>query len=152
MTLARVAPWALRVVFTVLRRQLRDPARAERFVRKAQAAAPSADRTILAGQPERARAAVAATVDALAPGTRGAVQELATFGRPWGFALADIAAPVELWHGEADVSVPVAIAADVAAELPSCSANVIPGHGHSVGAVVADDVFTYLAGAGTAKR
>jgi hypothetical protein len=38
------------------------------------------------------------------PGTRGLVEELALYARPWAFPLEQITATVHLWHGDRDVS------------------------------------------------
>ena len=68
--------------------------------------------------------------EALRQGTRGAIQELILFSRPWDVPLGQIRMPVHLWHGEADAQVPVAIARRLAAALPECRASFVPGAGH----------------------
>jgi pimeloyl-ACP methyl ester carboxylesterase len=54
-------------------------------------------------------------------------RELAYLGRPWGFSLADVQAPVALWWGDADDVCPPAIADDYAAMLPNATLRVVPG-------------------------
>jgi pimeloyl-ACP methyl ester carboxylesterase len=68
--------------------------------------------------------------EALRQGTRGPVQELYLFSRPWDVPLDQIRMPVRLWHGEADAQVPPAIARRLAAALPECRARFMPGAGH----------------------
>jgi pimeloyl-ACP methyl ester carboxylesterase len=68
--------------------------------------------------------------EALRQGTRGALQELVLFSRPWDVPLDEIRMPVRLWHGEADAQVPLAIARRLAAALPDCRASFVPGAGH----------------------
>jgi pimeloyl-ACP methyl ester carboxylesterase len=51
--------------------------------------------------------------------------ELAMLGRPWGFALADVRAPVTLWYGERDVVCPVSIGERYARELPNAKLLVV---------------------------
>jgi pimeloyl-ACP methyl ester carboxylesterase len=68
--------------------------------------------------------------EALRQGTRGALQELVLFSQPWDVPLGEIRMPVRLWHGEADVQVPLAIARRVAAAIPDCRASFVPGAGH----------------------
>jgi pimeloyl-ACP methyl ester carboxylesterase len=63
-------------------------------------------------------------------GGRGASDELALFARPWSFRLADIRAPVRLWHGEADPIVPAAMGHYAARTIPDCRAEFLPGAGH----------------------
>jgi pimeloyl-ACP methyl ester carboxylesterase len=68
--------------------------------------APS-DRALLAN-PEFARVLHAAAVEAFRQGARGPALELLLFlARPWGFRPEDIAVPVHLWYGTADVTVPI---------------------------------------------
>jgi pimeloyl-ACP methyl ester carboxylesterase len=64
------------------------------------------------------------------PGTRGLVDELALYARPWGFRLDQITIPVHLWHGDRDVSAPTALARGAAAAIPACHAVFVPG-GHT---------------------
>ena len=64
------------------------------------------------------------------PGTRGLVDELALYARPWGFRLDQITVPVHLWHGDSDVSAPTALARAAAAVIPACQAVFVPG-GHT---------------------
>jgi pimeloyl-ACP methyl ester carboxylesterase len=54
-------------------------------------------------------------------------RELAYLGRPWGFSLSDVAAPVTLWWGDADNVCPPAIAEDYAAVLPVSELRIVPG-------------------------
>jgi pimeloyl-ACP methyl ester carboxylesterase len=66
----------------------------------------------------------------LRAGGRGVAHELALFGRPWGFRPAEVRVPVELWHGAADVQVPVAMARRLARQIPHCRARFLAGVGH----------------------
>jgi pimeloyl-ACP methyl ester carboxylesterase len=68
--------------------------------------------------------------EALRQGTRGALHELILFSRPWDVPLGEIRMPVQLWHGEADAQVPLAIARRLAAALPDCRASFVAGAGH----------------------
>jgi pimeloyl-ACP methyl ester carboxylesterase len=56
--------------------------------------------------------------------------ELALVARPWGFRLEDIRVPVHLWHGELDVSTPVAMGRHLATAIPGCHARFVPDEGH----------------------
>lgn len=127
LALLRGAPWLLRgglaVAGPVVRRW---PGRALDLLA---ARAPAADRALLA-RPEVRAALVDDLREALRCGGRGAGQELTLFGRPWGFRPADVRVPVELWHGEADRQVPVALARRLAREIPDCRARFLPAAGH----------------------
>jgi pimeloyl-ACP methyl ester carboxylesterase len=61
------------------------------------------------------------------PGTRGLVQELAIYARPWGFALEDIVVDVAIWHGTRDLNVPTALASYVADAIPHAQMWLIDG-------------------------
>jgi len=90
---------------------------------------PPADRAMLA----RPAVRVALGDDlrqALRQGGHAVLDDLRLLGQPWGFRLEDVAVPVELWHGESDRQVPVAVARRVAHRLPNCSARFIPGAAH----------------------
>jgi len=91
--------------------------------------APKVDRAIMTRDDVRA-----ALIDGLADGFRvdgrGVAHELILFGRAWDFSLADIAVPVALWHGDNDHLVPVAMGRHMAARIPECRAEFVPGAGH----------------------
>jgi pimeloyl-ACP methyl ester carboxylesterase len=61
------------------------------------------------------------------PGTRGLVQELALYARPWNFALEDIVVDIALWHGTRDANVPTALARHVADAIPHGQLHLIDG-------------------------
>jgi hypothetical protein len=52
---------------------------------------------------------VAALAQASLTAGRSAAQEFGLFTRDWGFRLEDIAVPVQVWQGDADANVPVAM-------------------------------------------
>jgi pimeloyl-ACP methyl ester carboxylesterase len=90
---------------------------------------PAPDRVILA-RPEVRAALVDDLRQALRQGGRAVLDDLMLFHQPWGFRLEDIAVPVELWHGEADAQVPIAVGRRVAQRLPECRARFIPAAAH----------------------
>lgn len=106
----RILPWALRRTT------------AERM-------STSADRRVLArlDQRERFRTDL---LEGLRPGARGAVQEFGLHLRPWPFDLRDVGITIHLWHGEADVIVPIDIGRYVAGHIPDCRAKFVAGEGH----------------------
>ena len=68
--------------------------------------------------------------EAFRQGGRGAADELMLLTRPWTFRPEEIRIPVRLWHGEADAVVPVGMGRYLAAAIPGCRAEFIPGAGH----------------------
>ncbi len=54
-------------------------------------------------------------------------RELACLGRPWGFELGDVCAPVALWWGKGDFVCPPSIADEYARRLPSTTMHLVDG-------------------------
>jgi len=54
-------------------------------------------------------------------------RELAYLGRPWGFELADVQAPVSLWWGRGDVVCPPVIGEAFARRLPQAELHLVDG-------------------------
>ena len=67
------------------------------------------------------------------------------FMHPWGFELADIAVPVEVWYGDQDLMVPPTHGAFLATAIRSATAFHQPDAGHiSIVANYRDDVFDHI--------
>jgi pimeloyl-ACP methyl ester carboxylesterase len=136
--LARNVPALNAVPFTVLRWSLASPARRERSLRRAMAAAPDAKRADL-------RIELEAIADALRQGPRAAVQELALIRPPWPFPLSQVTTPVHLWHGALDTNVPIASARRLARELPDATLHVSDSSDHDIGHHRSDEITSVLA-------
>jgi pimeloyl-ACP methyl ester carboxylesterase len=54
-------------------------------------------------------------------------RELAYLGRPWGFGLAEVRAPVTLWWGERDTVCPPSIGRDYEQRLPNATLRMVDG-------------------------
>ncbi len=80
------------------------------------------------------------------------VHDVVLFGRPWGFDLADIHAPVFWWHGDADNLVPLAHAEHSVALLRACEFAVRPTESHLGGFAAADLVLETVAKAWTPRE
>jgi len=61
---------------------------------------------------------------------RASAQDLALFAKSWGFAIEDIAVNVDVWHGDADVNVPVSHGRRYADLIPGATLHFKPGEGH----------------------
>lgn len=77
-------------------------------------------------------------------GLRAPVYDVVLFGRPWGFALADVTAPVHWWHGDADHIVPLAHGRHCVDRLPRAELHVVPGESHLGTLSRAEDVLGTL--------
>lgn len=63
-------------------------------------------------------------------GFEGFALDLALVSRPWGFPLQSIRVPVHVWHGELDISTPIAMARCLATAIPASRTRFFPGCGH----------------------
>jgi pimeloyl-ACP methyl ester carboxylesterase len=72
-------------------------------------------------------------------GVHAATNDLALFGRHWGFSVADIRVPVRFWHGDADHIVPLAHAERMAELVPGAELHVRHGESHLGTLVVGDE-------------
>ena len=79
------------------------------------------------GSPETDQAYARGRVESFRAGGHWLVRELAVLGRPWGFAVGDISAPVTLWWGESDAVCPPSIARDYEARLPAATLKLVAG-------------------------
>jgi pimeloyl-ACP methyl ester carboxylesterase len=134
---ARRAPIATRVPFgLIVRVGRRFPDRAMETARRQ---LPAADAAVLA----RPTVAAAFRRDIAHPSAttgRAATQDFALFTRDWGFRLEDIAVPVHVWQGDADVNVPPAHASLQADRIPGAVLHLFPGEGHLMGIDHMDEI------------
>lgn len=96
-------------------------------------------------------AALRRDADAMAAAARdgmtqpdGVVEEYRAWARPWGFAPADVAVPVDVWQGTEDHLVPESWGAWLAATLPGAEYHRVEGSGHFLLLEHADEVFAAL--------
>jgi pimeloyl-ACP methyl ester carboxylesterase len=137
--LARNAPALNLVRIAAMRRELVNPQRRERDLHDAMAAAPDA------AHAAAARIEIDAVADALRPGSRATVQELALIKREWTFPLSEVTTPVHLWHGARDRNAPIAHARRLARELPDATLHVSDSSGHDVGVDRSAELMAVLA-------
>jgi pimeloyl-ACP methyl ester carboxylesterase len=72
------------------------------------------------------------------------VDDARLFGRDWGFRLADVAAPVRWWHGDADHIVPLQDAQAAVDLLPEAELVLRPEESHLGGFAAADEVLVFI--------
>jgi pimeloyl-ACP methyl ester carboxylesterase len=124
---ADYAPWMIRIaMWRWARSQRTDP---ERNLDEAIESMVEADRAVLEDPLLRA-VMLANTIELYRQGGRGLYDEALVMARPWGFPLEGICVPVHLWHGEADVTVPVGMGRHIARTIPGCRATFYPGEAH----------------------
>lgn len=63
-------------------------------------------------------------------GARGVTRDYALVWKTWGFELGEVSAPVRIWHGADDVTVPLAQSEWIADRLRDATLEVVPAEGH----------------------
>lgn len=124
---ARWAPPLTHLVRWLSRRMvLRDP---EQASRQLMASIPAADKAALYA-PANLAGFVQSIREGFRPGSRGVAHDDVIIRRNWGFDLASIRVPVDIWHGEADTNVPISGGRYLADVLPRARTFFLPGEGH----------------------
>jgi pimeloyl-ACP methyl ester carboxylesterase len=125
--LARTTPRIGRVLVGIgLERLRRHP---DRFISQLEPKLPECDQRALA-RPGVRDLLLENFREALRTGVEGAIWDGWLYAKPWGFQLDSIRVPTHLWHGEADVIVPPAMARQLAEAIPGCRARFLPNEGH----------------------
>lgn len=135
--LARNAPAFNTVEIARMRRQVGSEAKRERLLRRDIATTPEAMHA-------NWRIEIDAVADALRPGTRAAVQEVALTKLPWPFPLSEVSTPVHIWSGALDRRAPLSFARRLARDLPDATLHVSDSHGHDVGYYSSDEITSVL--------
>ena len=126
--LARWTPyWLGRQFMKVQARAL--VAKPEETAKRMLSSVPEADRKVLS-DPEATEMLLPAMSESYRNGADGAAWEGALLVRPWGFRLQDVAIPVEIWQGEADVNAPLQCAEYLRDTIPRARATTFPGEGY----------------------
>jgi pimeloyl-ACP methyl ester carboxylesterase len=118
---------ALRPFLSAARDQLIG-ATASELITSLDSLLPDVDRAVLTG--EYAEDILASFREGLVTGTDGWLDDDLAFTRPWGFSLTEIAVPVMIWQGSADLMVPFAHGRWLAARMPAATAHLEDGEGH----------------------
>jgi len=125
-TLARYAPWLMRLLLSYIAANARkDP----KSVLSLFSELCEADRALLTA-PGGLQWLSEMVLGAFQQGTRGVAWDWKLEAQPWGFPLAEIRVPVDMWHGESDTLVPLANGKYLAQAIPGCQAHYVPGEGH----------------------
>jgi pimeloyl-ACP methyl ester carboxylesterase len=107
--------------------QMRDVT-AETLIDVMSSLLPEVDRAVLTG--EYGEDTIASFTEGLRTGVDGWLDDDLAFTVPWGFEPDDIAVPVYVWQGDADLMVPAAHGRWLAHRMPRAAAHLEPGEGH----------------------
>jgi pimeloyl-ACP methyl ester carboxylesterase len=94
-----------------------------------EASLPDADKAIFAS-PAFRTLYTANRAEAVRMGIKGVAWDMAVTAWPWGFDPADIEVQTHLWHGDADVNLPIAMGKYLAEAIPDCAARLLSGERH----------------------
>lgn len=86
--------------------------------------------TVAAERLEVARYLALVQQDAFGRGDEGWWEDNVAYLTPWGFDLADITVPVQLWHGEKDAAVPLAFGHWLAGRIPGVETHFMAEDDH----------------------
>ncbi len=121
------APWMIRLAMWHWGRPQRRDAAA--FFERSVAEMCAADQAVLSDEALRSRM-IANSAELYRQGGRGMYDEALVLARPWGFELADVRAPVNVWQGKRDETVPEAMAHHLAREIPNATLRLFDHDGH----------------------
>jgi pimeloyl-ACP methyl ester carboxylesterase len=123
--LVRRAPRLAATLMRVLIAEATD----QRLYKEALRSFPPVDRAVIRelGPPADA---VAFVKESMRQGTDGCLQDYRIFGDPWGFALHEIAAPVDIWEGAEDKTGPPDYRDFLLRHLADARLFVVPDEGH----------------------
>ncbi len=127
----RIFPLLFKLMMWFQARGTLDFEKAEKNMKKALKKMPEADRVIL-NDPTTFSLFIKASAESFRQDSKGAYHEGKIYAKSWGFNLEDISPNlrVYIWHGEADVNVPVAMGRGMCEKIPKCICKFYPNEGH----------------------
>ncbi len=124
---ARRFPWLTELVRSMMRRLVMR--NFEETVRRLMSTIPEADKAALY-LPQNFEVFTNAVREGFRTGSRGVAWDDILINGEWGFDLAGVKPRIDIWHGEADVNVPVHAACYLKEKLPHTHLTLLPGKGH----------------------
>jgi len=101
----------------------------EKTTRQLMSSIPAADKAVLYA-PKDFKIFVNSVREGLRSGSRGVACDDILINQAWGFDPADVQPRIDIWHGEADVNVPIHAARFLCAVIPHVRVTFLPGKGH----------------------
>jgi pimeloyl-ACP methyl ester carboxylesterase len=74
----------------------------------------------------------------------GPISDVIAFTKDWGFAPADVQAPVVWWHGDADHIIPFSHGVHMVERLPQAELRIMRGESHLGGLGIAEEILTTI--------
>jgi pimeloyl-ACP methyl ester carboxylesterase len=123
---ARRSYWLAHFKLWQMQRGLRRP---DKLMAQIFEALPEIDQETL-NEPRTRQSFLNLLHEAFRQGGRGLAYDALLIARPWGFSLREIKLPIDLWHGDADRSAPLAMGGFMAEQLPNSYLHILRGEGH----------------------
>ena len=124
---ARQAPWVTLFIRWLLRRMIMGDV--ETTTRQMMASIPDSDKEVLY-DPKNVEIMAASVREGFRPGQQGVALDDVLVNGEWGFELGEVKPRIDVWHGEADVNVPVQAGYYLADHLPNSRRFILAGKGH----------------------
>jgi len=138
---SRHCPWIARLIRRAMRNMvMRD---VEKTTRQLMSSIPEADKAVLYESGE-IEIVVGSIREGFRQGSRGVAQDDMLTNQNWGFDLRQVRPRIDIWHGDADVNVPVHAGEYLHDTLQNTRATFLPGQGHFLLLSHWEDVLTAL--------
>jgi len=124
---ARHIPLITKIIRWVMRNMIMGDF--EKASKQLMASIPNSDKAVLYNS-HNAENFVCAVREGFRSGSKGVAQDDTLINRDWGFDLTCIRPRIDIWHGEADVNVPIGAAKYLREILPHTHATFLPAEGH----------------------
>ena len=124
---ARYIPLITRMIRWMMRNMLLG--NFEKASKQLMASIPDSDKAVLYNS-QHIENFVCAVREGFRSGSRGVAQDDTLINRDWGFDLACVKPRIDIWHGEADVNVPIGAAKYLHNILPHTHTTFFPNEGH----------------------
>jgi pimeloyl-ACP methyl ester carboxylesterase len=124
---ARHSPWITGLARWIMSRMVLGDV--EQATRRLMSSIPESDKSVLYA-PENVHILVSSIREGFCQGSRGVAHDDILVNRDWGYDLDKVEPRVDIWHGTADVSVPIHAGEYLCAILPTSRATFLPDEGH----------------------
>lgn len=124
---SRKLPWMTRLIRWIMRGMVMGDI--ETASRLLMSSIPIKDREVLY-TPQNLEIFINAVREGFRSGSKGVAYDDILVNQEWGFALADVIPQIDIWHGDADVNVPIHAARFLHDSLPNCRTRFLTGEGH----------------------
>lgn len=124
---SRQYPWITKLIRRIMRRMVMGDV--EQAIRQLMSSIPEADKVILSA-PQNAEILASSIREGFRCGSQGIAQDDILVNQDWGFSLEHVQPRIDIWHGDADVNVPIHAGKYLHDTLPNRRATFLPGEGH----------------------